>query len=157
MRDVQLIDIAGQKVGLAPGFQPRIDVLEYDQLVISLGSRINFSLVPGMKEHAIPFKYLGDAMRIRYEAVRALEEADIEVDPQEKRNLLTFVVAGGGAFREWNVSPNCTISCCTPCRPIRIWPRRNFAVFCCRVLSESFQKWIRYSQNSPSESWNVAG
>lgn len=98
MRDVQLIDIAGQKVGLAPGFQPRIDVLEYDQLVISLGSRINFSLVPGMKEHAIPFKYLGDAMRIRYEAVRALEEADIEVDPQEKRNLLTFVVAGGGLF-----------------------------------------------------------
>ena len=96
MRDVQLIDIAGQKVGLAPGFQPRIDVLEYDQLVISLGSRINFSLVPGMKEHAIPFKYLGDAMRIRYEAVRALEEADIEVDPQEKRKLLTFVVAGGG-------------------------------------------------------------
>ena len=96
VRDIQFIDVAGKRVGLAPGFQPRTDVLDYDQLVICLGSRINFSLVPGMKEHAIPFKYLGDAMRLRYEAVRALEEADIEVDPDEKRKLLTFVVGGGG-------------------------------------------------------------
>ncbi len=96
VRDIQFIDIAGKRVGLAPGFQPRTDVLDYDQLVICLGSRINFSLVPGMKEHAIPFKYLGDAMRLRYEAVRALEEADIEIDPEERRKLLTFVVAGGG-------------------------------------------------------------
>jgi len=50
----------------------------------------------GMKEHAIPFKYLSDAMRLRYEAVRALEEADIQTNSQEKRRLLTFVVAGGG-------------------------------------------------------------
>jgi NADH dehydrogenase len=96
VRDIQFIDIAAKEVGLSPGFQPRTDVLKYDQLVVCLGSRINFTLVPGMKEHAIPFKYLGDAMRLRYEAVRALEEADIEVDPAERRRLLTFVVAGGG-------------------------------------------------------------
>ena len=49
-----------------------------------------------MKEHGIPFKYLGDALRLRNECVRALEEADNETDPEEKRKLLTFIVGGGG-------------------------------------------------------------
>ncbi|MCA9134846.1 MAG: FAD-dependent oxidoreductase, partial [Planctomycetales bacterium] len=52
--------------------------------------------VPGMREHAIPFKYLGDALRLRDAAVGALEEANNETDAEEKKRLLTFVVAGGG-------------------------------------------------------------
>ena len=96
IREIQSIDLAAKTVELAPGFQPQTKTLGFDQLVVCLGSRLDFSKVQGMKEHAIPFKYLGDAMRLRYEAVRALEEADIESDPDEKRKLLTFVVAGGG-------------------------------------------------------------
>ena len=96
IREIQSIDLTAKTVELAPGFQPHTKTLEFDQLVVCLGSRLDFSKVQGMKEHAIPFKYLGDAMRLRYEAVRALEEADIETDPEEKRKLLTFVVAGGG-------------------------------------------------------------
>jgi len=49
-----------------------------------------------MREHANPFKYLGDALYIRNQIVRVLEEAESEPDPEIRRSLLTFVVAGGG-------------------------------------------------------------
>ena len=96
VREIQFIDLATKTVGLAPGYQPKTVSIAFDQLVVCLGSRLDFTKVQGMKEHAVPFKYLGDAIRLRYEAIRALEEADIETDPDEKRKLLTFVVAGGG-------------------------------------------------------------
>lgn len=96
IREIQFIDMTSKTVGLAPGLRPRTETIEFDQLVVCLGSRLDYTKVKGMKEHATPFKYLGDAMRLRYECVRALEEADIETNPDEKRKLLTFIVAGGG-------------------------------------------------------------
>jgi NADH dehydrogenase len=96
LRQIQFIDVEKRTVGLAHGFQPKPDVISFDQLVICLGSRLDYSKVKGMEEHSIPFKYLKDAMRLRYEAVRALEEADIQVSAEERQKLLTFVVAGGG-------------------------------------------------------------
>jgi NADH dehydrogenase len=95
-RQIQKIDLVAKTVELAQGFQPKSDVVPFDQLVVCLGSRLDYSKVQGMKEHSIPFKYLKDAMHLRYEAVRALEEADIQIDPVERNKLLTFVVAGGG-------------------------------------------------------------
>ncbi|HSG91180.1 MAG TPA: FAD-dependent oxidoreductase [Pseudomonadales bacterium] len=95
-REIEAIDVRRKRVRLAPGFVPRPMELEYDELVVCLGTQLNFDLVPGMREHALPFKYLGDALRLRNDAVHVLEEADIEQDPEEKRKLLTFVVAGGG-------------------------------------------------------------
>jgi NADH dehydrogenase len=45
----------------------------------------------------MPFKNLGDALELRNHVIRALEEASIERhDPELRRQLLTFVVAGGG-------------------------------------------------------------
>lgn len=96
IREIQAIDLTAKTVSLAQGFQPKPEILAFDQLVVCLGSRLDFSKVQGMQEHALPFKYLGDAMRLRYVALRALEEADIQIDPAERQKLLTFVVAGGG-------------------------------------------------------------
>lgn len=96
IREIQSVDLAAKTVSLSQGFQPRPEVLSFDQLVVCLGSRLDYSKVQGMKEHAVPFKYLKDAMRLRYEAVKALEEADIQIDAAERQKLLTFVVAGGG-------------------------------------------------------------
>src|SRR5215467_14870946 len=49
-----------------------------------------------MREHASPFKYLSDALHLRNQLVRVLEEAETEPDPEIRRRLLTFVIAGGG-------------------------------------------------------------
>ena len=49
-----------------------------------------------MAEHAFPFKTLGDAFFLRNHLISVLEEAEVETDPEEKKELLTFVVAGGG-------------------------------------------------------------
>ena len=95
-RRIEEIDTQKKTVRLAPDFLPKPLTLEYDELVVGLGTRMNYALVPGMREHSIPFKYLGDALRLRNESVRALEEADIEQNPVEKKKLLTFVVGGGG-------------------------------------------------------------
>ncbi len=95
-REVQTIDLERRVVTLAPELQPKTRELPFDHLVIALGSRLNYDLVPGMREHAMSFKYLGDALRLRNGLVQALEEADNESDPVERQRLLTFVVAGGG-------------------------------------------------------------
>ncbi|MDA0281779.1 MAG: FAD-dependent oxidoreductase [Planctomycetota bacterium] len=95
-RLIEEIDIEKKTVRLAPEYVPKPIVLEYDHLVVGLGTKLNYDLVPGMREHAIPFKYLGDALRLRNQAVGVLEEAAIETGPEERKRLLTFVVGGGG-------------------------------------------------------------
>jgi NADH dehydrogenase len=71
-------------------------VLPYDHLVIALGNVTSFGGQPGLAEHALPFKYLGDALAIRNRVIQTLEEADVEDSAGARRALLTFVVAGGG-------------------------------------------------------------
>lgn len=95
-RSVEKIDVVNKTVQLAPGRVPRSEVLSYDHLVIALGNQLAHAKVPGMYEHAIPFKYLGDALRLRNHVVEMLEEASVCTDPAERERLLTFVVAGGG-------------------------------------------------------------
>ena len=95
-REILEINLERKVVTLGPEFLPKTKELPFDHLVVALGSRLNSDLVPGMQEHAIPFKYLGDALRLRTAIVQVLEEADNETDPEERKRLLTFVVGGGG-------------------------------------------------------------
>ncbi len=96
MRDAERIDLEGQTVTLAPGFRPRSLDLPYDYLVLATGTMNDFSSMPGVTEHALPFRTLGDALRLRNQVLHALEEADNETDAEFRQHLLTFVVAGGG-------------------------------------------------------------
>jgi len=95
-REVESIDLKNKVVTTSSGFRPRPYQLEYDHLVIALGNITSFAGQPGLQEHALPFKYLGDGLVLRNHIIHALEEADIEADPEVRRALLAFVVAGGG-------------------------------------------------------------
>jgi NADH dehydrogenase len=95
-REVESIDLLARKVVLAPCARPVSVSLSYDHLVIALGMQLDYSKIPGMREHSTPFKYLGDALRLRNKLVGALEAAETEARPEVRKALLTFVVAGGG-------------------------------------------------------------
>jgi NADH dehydrogenase len=97
IRDVESVDLQKRTVTTSPGFHPHPHVIPYDHLVLALGTVTDFRGLPGLPEHALPFKNLGDAMALRNHVIRALEEASIERHDMELRQqLLTFVVAGGG-------------------------------------------------------------
>src|SRR5262245_40462589 len=97
IREVESVDLEKRIVTTSPGFHPHPHRIAYDHLVVGLGTVTDFRGLPGLPEHAMPFKNLGDALALRNHVIRALEEASIERhDPELRRQLLTFVVAGGG-------------------------------------------------------------
>ncbi|TDC93948.1 NAD(P)/FAD-dependent oxidoreductase [Actinomadura sp. 7K507] len=86
------VDVARRRVVLETGGEP----IGYEHLVLAVGSVPDFLDLPGVAEHALTLKSLGDAVRLRERVLALLERADQEADPAERRRLLTFVVAGGG-------------------------------------------------------------
>jgi NADH dehydrogenase len=97
VREIEAIDVANRTITTSTGFHPHPHVLDWDHLVLALGTVTDFRGMRGLAEHALPFKNLADAMKLRSHIIRALEEAAIERhDGDLRRSLLTFVVAGGG-------------------------------------------------------------
>jgi NADH dehydrogenase len=94
--DVDKIDIESKQVVVSHGFHRHSHTLEYDHLVLALGSVTNFFNLPGVAERAVTMKSLGDAIQLRNRLIAHLEEADTECARAERPPLLTFVVAGGG-------------------------------------------------------------
>ena len=68
----------------------------YDYLVIALGAVTNFGHVPGAAEHTLGLKDLLDAFLVHNHALTMLEWANTVRDRRLRRELLTFVMAGGG-------------------------------------------------------------
>ncbi len=96
IREIEAIDLQNRQVTLSPGFWPQSHLLAFDHLVLALGTVTDFRGIAGLREHALPFKNLADALRLRNHLIHVLYEAEIETDPERRRQLLTFVVAGGG-------------------------------------------------------------
>jgi NADH dehydrogenase len=70
---VDAIDLAGKKVSvLYVGSGQRYD-LTYEHLVLTLGAVTNFYHRPGLEEHALTMKSLGDAILLRNSVIDALE------------------------------------------------------------------------------------
>jgi len=70
--------------------------VHFEHLVIALGGVVDLSRVPGMPEHGLILKNVGDALNLRRTLIHRLEEANLSDDPAVVRRLLTFVVVGGG-------------------------------------------------------------
>jgi NADH dehydrogenase len=70
--------------------------LPYDQLIIALGSVSRTMPVPGLREHAVGFKTLSDAIALRNQIIHTLERAESVEDEAQRRALLTYVFVGAG-------------------------------------------------------------
>jgi NADH dehydrogenase len=94
--EVESIDLVKKQVRIRhSGLEHSYDV-PYDQLVLALGAVTNFHRIPGLEEHALTMKTLGDAILIRNRVIDALGVADNVPDETERKTQLTIVVAGGG-------------------------------------------------------------
>lgn len=94
--EVKNIDLNEKRVIIQRALDAKESVLEYDYLVIALGSRSNFFGMNNIKEYALTIKTLQDAVKIRNQIITMLENADQENEKKQREQFLTFVVAGGG-------------------------------------------------------------
>ncbi|MEM7117245.1 MAG: NAD(P)/FAD-dependent oxidoreductase [Chloroflexota bacterium] len=90
------IDMAQRVVVLTAGSRSRSRQLPFDHLLLTVGSEPNFFGNKGVERHALGFKTLQDAMRLRNRVIEMFERADLEPEASVRRQMLTFVVAGGG-------------------------------------------------------------
>jgi NADH:ubiquinone reductase (H+-translocating) len=70
--------------------------LEYDQLVVALGSVSRVLPVPGLAQHGMGFKTIAEAIALRNRALGNLEIAEALDTPEERAPWLTFVFVGAG-------------------------------------------------------------
>ncbi len=94
---IEDVDPIGRRVHVRRRQSGERFAVAYDALVVALGSVTDFRAVPGMADHALGIRTLGDAFYLRNRALAMLEEASNEPDSGRQRELLTFVVVGGGS------------------------------------------------------------
>lgn len=70
--------------------------IHYDYLVVALGSETNFFGMQDVQKNSYTLKTLNDAVTLRNRVIDVLEQAENETDPELRRSLLCFVVAGAG-------------------------------------------------------------
>jgi NADH dehydrogenase len=70
--------------------------LAYDQLVVALGSVSRTLPIPGLAEHAIGLKSLGDATALRNQVLTCMDIAESLEDPAARAEYLGFVFVGAG-------------------------------------------------------------
>ncbi|MCC6198370.1 MAG: NAD(P)/FAD-dependent oxidoreductase [Burkholderiales bacterium] len=68
----------------------------YEHLVLAFGNRARLDVLPGLAEHGLALKTVGDAMHIRNTVLRRIARIELEADPAMRRRLGHFVVIGGG-------------------------------------------------------------
>jgi len=93
---VRLIDLEKGLVVSSHCLMCQRHELNFDHLVLALGSTTNFYGLPGVAENALPMKTLSDAMMLRNHIIDLFEHADLQSDPQIRKAMLTFVVVGAG-------------------------------------------------------------
>jgi NADH dehydrogenase len=92
---VQSIDLPASEIEFdsASGTPAR---LHYDHVVIACGAESNLGIIPGMTEHAFPFKVVRDAVELRQHVVRQMENAEAASELERRRWYLSFIIVGAG-------------------------------------------------------------
>ncbi len=90
MGHVKNIDIEKKQV------RTSYETLDYDRLVIAAGTTNNFFGMPDMEKKVFCMKTVAEASHTRDEILDRLERASMEKDPKRRKELLSFLVVGGG-------------------------------------------------------------
>jgi len=85
------IDVAARRIALSDGGS-----LDYDWLIVATGSKHAYFGHDDWEPNAPGLKTLEDAIAIRRRILIAFERAEREEDARRQRDLLTFVIVGGG-------------------------------------------------------------
>ena len=94
--EVNGIDFPERKIRCVAGVRKMELEFEFDHLLLTIGSETNFFDLQGVRDWAVTMKSLSDAALLRNRMVALLEEASLEKEEARRRELLTFVTAGGG-------------------------------------------------------------
>jgi len=70
--------------------------IDYDILVLAMGTETNFFGNQQLVENAFPMKSTVEALQLRHKLIRNFEEALLVKDPNELQGLMNIVVVGGG-------------------------------------------------------------
>jgi len=90
-------DLAGREVLLEPAVgEPAPLSIGYDTLIVAGGSRYSYFGHDEWQEVAPEVKSLESALAVRSRILGAFEAAEIELDAERRRALLTFAVVGAG-------------------------------------------------------------
>ena len=94
--EIEAIDADARTIRCLAGVHDVEIELQYDHLLLALGSETNFFNMHDVRDWAVTMKNLTDAALLRNRMVAVLEEASLRGNEVSRRELLTFVVAGGG-------------------------------------------------------------
>ena len=70
--------------------------VDYDFLVLAMGTETNFYGLENLKKKALPIKTIDDALHLRNHLLINMEKAVKTTDLQQRAKLLNLVIAGGG-------------------------------------------------------------
>jgi len=88
--NVEKIDLETRKV------ITNVGTLDFDYIVLALGSVTDVTALSSASHNVFYLKTLRDSIIIRNHIIGLFEQASVEKDPERQRQLLTFVVSGGG-------------------------------------------------------------
>src|SRR6266481_7975963 len=94
--DLRDVDLATCTIRCVHGIGDAAFELQFDHLLLALGSETSFFDIPGVRDWAVTMKNLTDAALLRNRMVAFLEEATLEKNEAARREWLTFLIAGGG-------------------------------------------------------------
>lgn len=93
---ISSIDLEQKLVTITRTFDGKVRALDYDYLIIALGSNTNFFDNKNIEEHSFVIKTVEDAIAIHDQIIHMLESAAQISDVDFKKKLMTFTVVGAG-------------------------------------------------------------
>jgi len=74
----------------------KVQTYAFDYIILGVGAEPEFFGIPGIAENSFTLWSFEDAMKIRKHIEEKFYAASLETDPEKRKKLLSFVVAGAG-------------------------------------------------------------